>query len=84
MRRWMLVLVAVCLIGMCMAEPHIVDADEWNTTVRDLVEGDDPRQPASDESEDVSGTPWLLYGAVAACGLFALVAVIGWQRRAKR
>jgi hypothetical protein len=85
MKRLVLVLVGVCLIGVCMAEPHIISEDEWNTTVKDLAEGNDPRQP--DKPALIEPTSiQVTWAAVGVTGLFGL-ALLGWclrKRRVKR
>ena len=83
------IVLIVCLIGVCTAEPHVVDADEWNTTVKDLVDGNDPRQPSS-EPEAV-GRRGGVVGVVSlnvllVAGVLCLIALAAWvvKRRAKR
>ena len=88
------VLAMACLIGVCMAEPQPVD-DGWqrsdgvpaetpvNTPV-DTPADAPPETTEQAEPEAAAGTAWLLYGAVGACGLFALAAAGLWIRRRRR
>jgi|LGVF01.1.fsa_nt_gb hypothetical protein len=82
MRLWALVL--VLLVGVCMAEPHVVDDDEWNTTVSDLVDGNDPRQHPGSPSLIDPASSWFVWGVVGVTGLTGLVFVVWRLRRAKR
>lgn len=89
--RWVLVvLVAVLLIGVCMAEPKPVDGG-WQrsddvpaaTPVDTPVETPADAQPETTEPAELgvaAGTARWLYGVGGACGLFALAAA-GWCLR---
>lgn len=82
-----MVLVATCMVGVCVAEPHVISEDEWNTTARNLAAGDDPRQSLEEpaRTEPAAGIPWLAYCVAGASGLIAGgMFCLWWLKRAKR
>ena len=91
MRRWVLaaaVLMLILLAGMTAADPKPVDGG-WQRSDGVPVEietlADAPPEDAAEQGEAAAaGTAWLLYGAVGACGLYALTAAVLWVRRTRR
>lgn len=96
MTRWVLAAaILILLAGIAAAEPQPVDSD-WQRSDGVPVEigtlADAPPETAeeaegeadAEEAEGEAGTAWVLYGAVGACGLYALTAAVLWVRRTRR
>ena len=86
MRRWVLAAaILILLTGLAAAEPKQVDSD-WQRSdgvPAEIATPEDtpPETAEAAEGEAAAGTVWVLYGAVGACGLFALCAAGSWLRR---
>lgn len=63
------IVLIVCLIGVCTAEPHVISEDEWNTTARNLAAGEDPRQSPDAE-------PQIVYAVVPNSFMWMIVGVL--------